>query len=162
MEAKIVELDAMVVVGIQSFFSTKYNIICKLWGKFTPRENEIKDITNEKVCFGLCFDGEIIKNEADPKDIEHQFFYLAGLSVKSIDNIPEGMTYKNIPAHKYAKFTHKGSISKLGETYNYIFVKWLAESEYKYDEAACDIEWYDERFKPDSEDSEFDIYVPIL
>ena len=86
---------------------------------------------------------------------------MAALMVNSTDDIPEGMTYKNIPAHKYAKFTHKGKLDKLGETYNYIYQNWLPKSEYKHDGKAIELEWYDNRFKVDSDESEFDIYISI-
>lgn len=56
--------------------------------------------------------------------------------------------------------THRGPLSKPGETYDPIYGEWIPASEYEYDDSN-EIEWYDERFDPDAEDAEFDIYVPI-
>ena len=162
MEAEIVELDEMTVVGMQSLISSKHNLIPKLWGRFMSRDKEVKHMSNKNAAFGVSFDMQEIPSEGEYAKKEYQFFYLVGLAVDSTDNIPEGMTYKKVPAHKYAKFTHKGLLSKLEKTYNDIFSGWLPASEYEYaGDSGCDLEWYDDRFKMDSEESEFDIYVPI-
>lgn len=162
MEPEIVELDEMTVVGIQSLISSKHNLIPKLWEKFMTRDKEVKHMSNKNVAFGVSFDMQEIPSEGEDAKKEYQFFHLVGLAVDNTNNIPEGMTYKKVPAHKYAKFTHKGLLSKLEKTYNDIFSGWLPASEYEYaGDSGCDLEWYDDRFKMDSEESEFDIYVPI-
>ena len=159
MEPKIVDLGEITVVGMQSLIHSKCNVIAKLWERFVPRDKEITHVAAQpQAAFGLSFEMVEIPSEQEK---EFLFFYLAGLAVSSIEDIPEGMTYKRVPAHKYAKFTHRGLLTKLDETYKYIFYKWLPASGYTYDGAACDLEWYDGRFKLDNEDSEFDIYVPI-
>lgn len=159
MKPEIVELEAMTVVGLQSLISTKCNLIPKLWERFMPRDKEIKHISGPQAAFGVSFGMEEIQAEGEQKDFE--FFHLVGLPVSNTEDLPEGMSYKNVPAHKYAKFTHKGLLSKLSDTYNEIFYQWLPSSKYTYGGLGCDLEWYDDRFKLDSEDSEFDIYVPI-
>jgi AraC family transcriptional regulator len=156
---EIVELDEMTVVGISSLVSNKCNLIHQLWERFMPREKEIKNVAIKGVALEVAFDMQKISKEGEKED--WLFFDIVGLPVSSTKNIPEGMTYKNVPAHGYAKFTHKGPISKIMDTYNYIYEEWLPQSGYEYDWAACEVEWYDERFKIESEDSEFDIYVPI-
>ena len=160
MQPKIVDLDEMTVVGISSLVSMKCNLIHQLWERFMPREKEIKDVAIPGVGLEVSFDMKEVKVEGTEKK-DYEFIVLVGLPVNNIDDIPEGMTYKKIPAHKYAKFVHKGLISKIMETFNYIYEEWLPTSGYEGDSQACEIEWYDERFKIESEDSEFDIYVPI-
>jgi AraC family transcriptional regulator len=81
--------------------------------------------------------------------------------LNSIEDIPEGMTYKRVPAHQYAFFTHYGPISRIYDTYDHIYNKILPRSAYEVDNSACTIEWYDERFKMETPDSEYDIYVPV-
>ena len=124
-----------------------------------PRDKEIKHLSGPQAAFGVSFGMEEISAEGEQKEFE--FFHLVGLAVSSTEDLPEGMSYKNVPAHKYAKFVHKGLLSKLPDTYHEIFYQWLPSSEYTYDGSGCDLEWYDDRFKLNSEDSEFDIYVPI-
>nr|WP_242840192.1 effector binding domain-containing protein [Clostridium botulinum] len=45
---------------------------------------------------------------------------MVGTEGTSFDYIPEGMVAKVIPQGKYVVFTHKGSVEKLQETYEYI------------------------------------------
>ena len=51
-------------------------------------------------------------------------------------------------------------LDKLGETYEYIYKTWLPQSGHELD-GHFDMEYYDERFKFASDDSEFDIYVAV-
>ncbi len=160
MEPTMVDLDEMMVVGMQTLTSSKYNVIPHLWDRIIPRRKEIKNIANDEVGLGISFGmEEIVKDDGEKV---HIFYHLGAVPVKNIEHIPEGMTYRKIPAHTYARFTHKGLISKLGDTYKYIYSEWLPGSDYEYDSAGVEIEWYDERFKGrDSESSEFDILIPI-
>lgn len=161
MKPAIVNLEEMTIMGIQTLTSSGYNIIPHLWDRFMQRYGEIKDIADEKVHFGISFGFEEIP-KAEGKDIKI-FYHLVGARVNSTEDIPEGMTYKDVPAHMYAKFTHQGPISRLGETYGYIYGQWLPQSGFLYDTEAVEIEWYDARFKGrDDERSEFDILVPII
>ena len=153
-EPVIVELDEMTVVGVQTLFSMKCNLIPLLWERFAPRMQEIKNASRKDVALEVAYD---MQGESE----EETFFVLAGLIVDSVGEIPEGMTYKHIPAHEYAMFTHYGPISQIYDTYDRIYNKILPRSAYEVDDKACAIEWYDERFKMDSPDSEYDIYVPV-
>ncbi len=154
-----VEMDEITVVGLSSLISMKCNVIHQLWERFATREKEIKNIAIHGVALEVSFDYETVATEGEAED--WLFFDLVGLPVNSTADIPEGMTYKVIPAHMYAKFVHTGPISTIMKTYNYIWEEWLPNSEYEYDYEACGVEWYDERFKLEEEDSEFDIYIPI-
>ena len=153
-EPMIVELDSMTVVGIQTLFSMKCNLIPVLWERFSPRMQEIKNVVRKDVALEVSYD---MQSEAE----EETFFVLAGLIVSSVGEIPEGMTYMHVPAHEYAMFTHYGPISRIYDTYDRIYNELLPRSAYEVDEAACTIEWYDKRFKMENPDSEYDIYVPV-
>jgi len=153
-EPIVVELEAISVVGIQTLFTMRCNLITVLWERFAPRMHEIKDVAREGVALEVSYD---MQGKAE----EETFFVLTGLIVNSVRDVPEGMTYKHIPAHKYALFTHYGPISRIYDTYDRIYNKLLPSSAYEVDDKACTIEWYDERFKMDSPGSEYDIYVPV-
>jgi AraC family transcriptional regulator len=127
--------------------------------RFMPRGKEVQHVSMEKTAFGVSFEMEMLSAEGEAP--EYEFMHLVGYPVSSAEDVPEGMSCKQVPAHKYAKFTHKGPISTLGNTYNEIFMQWMSSSGEKYDPSGCDLEWYDERFKHEEKDSEFDIYVPI-
>ncbi len=77
------------------------------------------------------------------------------------------MTTKELPESEYLVFTHKGAIisenrSFIKETYDYIYGKYLPNSEYEVS-GDYSFELFDSnRFKgPRDSNSEIDIYIPI-
>jgi len=86
---------------------------------------------------------------------------MAAIEVAAETEPPEGMVYREVPAYKYAVFTHHGKLDKLGKTYEYIYNTGLAQAGLEIHPDKYDMEVYDERFIPDSDESEFDIYVAI-
>lgn len=153
-EPEIKELDDMKVVGISSLITLKSNLIPLLWQNFFKKMGEIENIVNSDVALGISYDNQQTEDD-------YIFFYMICYMVSNVDNIPQGLTYLEIPSQKYAVFTHKGLMTELMETYMYIYGEWLPNSDYEHDSEAYQIEWYDDRFSYESPDSEFDIYIPI-
>jgi predicted transcriptional regulator YdeE len=85
--------------------------------------------------------------------------YLAGVEVEQLIEIPEGMFSYVIPAGRYIGMTHKGPLSKIGETFQ-ILINWLATNNYEQHDIVC-FEVYDGRFKDEDPESEFDSYIQI-
>ena len=155
MDLKIVEKEAMKIVGMKVITTQKNNTIPQLWDKFNPRCSEIKNIAQKGVCVGIC--PNVVTKDFDENT---KFAYIAGMIVENFDNVPKGMETLEIPAQKYAVATHKGSLDTLHDTYHYLYAEWLPNSDYEFWPSA-EIEWYDEQFKFSSPDSEFDIYIPV-
>ncbi|MCF7919262.1 MAG: effector binding domain-containing protein [Candidatus Cloacimonetes bacterium] len=155
MDVKIIEKEAMKVIGMKVVTTQKNNTIPQLWDKFNARWNEVENIAIKGVCVGIC-------PHVDTSDFDEntQFAYISGMLVENFEKVPPGMETLDIPAQKYAVFTHKGALDTLNATYQYIYAEWLPNSEYEL-AAAAEIEWYDDRFKFGAADSEFDIYVPV-
>lgn len=152
MEPKIIQKEEFHVIGMEYYGDNKNGEIPAMWGEFINRIQEIPNRVNLNT-YGVCSPIEKMTDES-------KFFYIAGVEVTCIDQIPEGMVAKTVPAAQYAVFTHKGSPDKLGQTYEYIMGTWLPNSGYK-PMMSPDFEFYDHRFKPDSENSEMFIYYPI-
>ena len=159
MNPKFVSKPAMNVVGMsyvgrnenqEASFNTE---ISQMWGEFMSREKEIKHITGQ--CnYGACF--------SQPEGAaEGEFEYVACYEVTDTSGIPEGMVLRQVPAYKYAVFTHKGRVYNLGDTYKYIYETWLPQSDVELHPDKFDMELYDSRFTPDSDESEFDILVAL-
>lgn len=152
-------VDEKKVVGMGTKFisilspDNNQTVIPALWCQYLPRSQEIKSRISY-ADLGVCFEPGGEKSHPD------ECFYVAGTEVKNADEVPEGMMAMTIPAGQYAVFTHKGSIDKLGFTMKYIYGSWLPKSGHKLRDAP-DMEIYDQRFKPASEDSELDVYIPI-
>ena len=86
---------------------------------------------------------------------------VVGVEVTSYDSMSANIVTKTIPAGKFAVFTHKGSLSNILKTYQYIWGTWVLLTKETLDNRD-DFELYDERFLGrDSEQSEMDIYIPI-
>ncbi len=155
MKVIITEREPLKVVGIKISTNIEENRIPQLWNDFIARMNELDKVAVPECSLGICFNESDMEFKEDSK-----FSYMACRVVKDDSIIPPGMEYREISAQLVAVFTHYGSMETLSETYDYIYNKWLPESEYEII-AADEIEWYDSRFKFGEKDSQMDIHVPI-
>lgn len=163
MQPTFIELPEKHVVGLGTRFisvmspeQNNFLVIPKLWDQFIKRVDEIRDRKGYHT-YGLC--------EALPKELarthKDELFYIACAEVTSLDQVPTGMLHRTLPAGRYACFTHKGSLSGLGQTMNFIYRSWLPSSGITLREAPH-LELYDKRFDPHSEKSELDILLPTV
>ncbi|MBC8384019.1 MAG: GyrI-like domain-containing protein [Candidatus Cloacimonetes bacterium] len=149
---KYVTLDDMTLIGIEKRIDNPMTIP-QVWRELSNREDEIINLANPEEFWSAAYD-------YDQKTGFSEFSIIVGREVNSTDEIPEGMTYRNIPGRKYAVFSHRGPLDNLGETYNAIYTEWLPKSGYEHD-MSDELEFYDNRFKYGEPDSEMFIYVPI-
>lgn len=162
MQPKFVELPEMKVIGVGARFisilSPKKNnatVIPKLWDQFIKQIGQISHKTGD-VSLGLV---EMLPENAG-KGPSDELFYIACTAVSEIDSVPPGMIRRVIPAGRYASFTHKGKLTGLEQTMNFIYRSWLPKGEVQLRDAPH-LEWYDQRFNPGSDQSEFDILLPV-
>jgi len=88
--------------------------------------------------------------------------YIVCNEVSQVKDIPEGMITETFPTQKYAVFTLIGQMNNLGETLRYIYGEWLPNnSKYERVPYGIEFEYYDQRFRINSDDSELDLYIPI-
>jgi len=148
MDGKIINTKGFKAVGIPYFGNNMSGEIPSLWEAFNKSYKDIKQISNSRLCYGIC-DGEM--------DSEGRFYYIACAEVNSFSEVPEGMETKVVPEGKYLVYTYRGAIKDLGEFFNDIFAKFIPASGHGLDNRP-QIELYDERFM---DNGEFDIYIPI-
>lgn len=153
MEPKIIQKNEFSVIGLEYYGDNKNGEIPAMWGELDKRIHEIPNRINLKTSYGVCSPVEKMTDES-------RFSYIAGVEVNKTDQIPEGMVAKHVPTTQYAVFSHKGSPKNLDKTYEYILGTWLPNSGYQ-PVMSPDLEVYDHRFNPKSEDSEMFIYIPI-
>lgn len=163
MEPVIKEHGPIDLVGIGSNFISIFSadadnnvVIPGLWDELMRRSGEVPNRIDAAGAWGLCAP---IADEARRRH-EDEFYYLAGLEVSSLDQVPEGMTARRVPAATYAVFTHTGPLDRLGETMRYIYGTWLPTAGYEQAEGP-DLELYDKRFDPTSPTSEMEIWLPV-
>lgn len=90
-----------------------------------------------------------------------EHLYLAGRSLADDQAAPPGMALWSAAPSRYARFTHRGHVSRIGDTIDYIYAAWLPRSGFER-RPGFDLECYDHRFVPDSEKSSFDYLVPLV
>lgn len=155
METRIVSLPAMRVIGMEYVGKNEREEIAAMWGDFVPRVGEIQGKVRPGVLLGVCGDAQE----------DGSFRYVAGSEVEAGAPVPEGMIAWQVPAATYVVVTQHGLLADeehgLHAAVGYVYREWLPQSGYQT-AATPDLEWYDERFHDDQEDSEIDVYTPIV
>jgi predicted transcriptional regulator YdeE/DNA-binding transcriptional MerR regulator len=154
MQPQIVNRPAFKAVGLSYVGKNEHGEISQMWGRFNQISHAIKSI-NDREAFGLCF--STVEGPSQPGEFE----YVACFEVADDEDVPTGMVYRQVPAYKYAVFTHHGKLDTLGETYHYIYNTGLAQAGLKPHPDKFDMEVYDEDFKLGSDESRFYIYVAV-
>ncbi len=83
--------------------------------------------------------------------------YVAGMVVEGLDSVPEGLVLREIPAARFAVFPC--TVATIGQTFNEIYERWLPASEYEFDPASADYEYYPPNTEADG--SPVLIYLPV-
>lgn len=157
MQAKIVSLPKMYVVGMQCTTSVNNDKIEQLWKDFCP---VMDTINNRKGSHYLGMGSSTEPGWKDNWSNDYEFNYMACVEVDENTIPPKNMVLKEISACRYAVFTHKGDVRNLGNTIEYIYGEWLRNCNHELIEHE-DFVWYDERFKDNDPNSEVDVYIPI-
>jgi len=155
METRIVSLPAMRVIGMEYVGKNGNAEIAAMWGVFIPRFGDVQGKVCPDAKLGVC--GDSRENGS--------FRYVAGFEVEAGAPVPEGMATFDVPAATYVVVTQRGPLNDrergLGSVLSYVYRDWLPQSGYKRADTP-DLEWYDGRFRGDAEDSEMDVYTPIV
>ncbi|WP_221030380.1 AraC family transcriptional regulator [Actomonas aquatica] len=166
-EPTLLDLPALTLVGLSDRFiaamspdATNMDVIPPLWRSFQQRCGEIHRayvVREPNQAWGVC-------RCLPPTDRtrEDELEYLAGVQIdpEAHGDLPEGMVRWDVPARRYARFTHRGPIETFPETLSYVWGAWFPRSEYE-PAMEAELELYDERFKPGAEDSVLDYYVAL-
>jgi len=158
MQPRIVEIEQKKLVGIDVKTSLAQNNIPQLWNEFMPR---IDDVQNNKKTG--CYEVHPFDSEFKMENFtEHmQFEKWAAAEVSDFDDVPDGMGTVVIEGGKYAVFEHRGEMSKIQFTFDYVYGTWLPNSGCEIDKRA-DFERYGESyFGPEHPESITEIWIPI-
>lgn len=116
-----------------------------LWQRLNARDTtEFNDV---EAAYGVCFDGD-----------ESGFSYLAGYN--STAAAPKDMDSVDLPAGRYAIFTHAGHIADLP---NFVYSVWNSalEANNLTHRKAPDFELYDKRFDVSTGRGLVEIWIPV-
>ncbi len=156
---KIVELTEIKVAGLRGETTLRDNKLRELWERANAAFPEIPNLVRDGRGFGIC--EACLNNTLYTMNEDVLFSEVAGAEVSSFDGIPEEFVRKTIPGGRYAVFTHRGTLKKLPQTFDYIWGTWFLTTKEEMDDRE-DFEMYDGRFLGyDHPESEIDLYIPV-
>ena len=152
---QFIEKEEFQVIGFEDIGKTQERDQLQIWAKYREL---IREVPNRDGSYALGI--TMFTNEMFEKGENR---YIAGIVISKVDDIPEGLVHVTIPAQKYAVFTHIGRYENfIMGTIQYIYGEWLPNNKiYERVPLAPDFVWYDKRFEQNSDNSEFDYYIPI-
>lgn len=146
------------LIGKRIITSMDRNETKEMWEIFKPRVGEIENRINENF-----YSVQIYTADKDIRSFTPQtkFEKWAAVAVSNPNNIPDGMGHLRVPSGKYVVFIHKGPVTTFYKTTNYIFNKWLPNSDFVFD-SRPQFEIMDDRYLgPMHPDSEEEVWIPI-
>ncbi len=157
LEPELYVQPEMTLVGLRTRFfsvdSEKNNIGDKLpalWARFMERMSAVGD----RVA-GPAY-GVVGQTPERTDELE----YVACVEVTGSVDVPDGMVAIRVPSARYAKFAHRGDVTRINDTVNYIYSSWLARSGLRHT-YAVDLEIYGDAYHPTSAASVFHYAIPV-
>ncbi len=157
LEPEIYEQPELKLVGMCTRFfgidSEKNNVADKLpqlWDNFLPHLDQISHRLSDG-CYG------VVRQTATNSD---KLEYWAVAPVSQINVLPPGLLSLRVPPARYARFAHKGFVSNVNMTVNYIYSSWLLRSGMRHT-YGCDLEFYGSEYEANSEKSVIYYSIPV-
>jgi AraC family transcriptional regulator len=148
MEPKFEDKKAFRVVGVVTHGTPDKMNFGEIWEKqYMPFDDRVKPSSTDQAHYGVWF-GPAPDGLLD---------YLAGMAVEQMDEIPEGLALREIPAAQYAVF--ECSMQTMGQVYEEAYQRWLPSSKMERDMQAPDIELYPPHTGDEQPPAR--IYVPV-
>ena len=144
----IAERPAFGIIGME--YDDKLGSIAQFWQFYLPREHEIGGRIDQHACYCLCIAGA-----------GDEFRYVAGVEVQPGTTVPAGMVAVDVPAQRYAVFTHTGTVAGISDTFSHVYQHGLQDNDLRR-KPGIDFEYYDGRFLGSMNPaSQLELYFPI-
>ncbi len=133
MEPRILHVNGFMIMGTATRItmdSESVEEFRSIWNDFESWHEQIKLHSTDQCYYGISFATEQ----------EGVIDYVAGMAVKEIETIPEGLILREVPGADYAVFAC--NTQTIGETYRHIFSEWLPASGHQFDGSAPSFEKY--------------------
>ncbi len=88
------------------------------------------------------------------------FDYLTGVEVDGSGQLPAEYSTVQIPAQRYAVFTHTDHVSSIGQTIGTIWSSWVPSCELEIAQSPC-LERYTPEFNPQTGTGGMEIWIPL-
>lgn len=94
-----------------------------------------------------------------------EFDYLCGVEVEPQAAVAEGFASMEVPAQRYAVFTHEGPVSRIRETIDAAWNQWMPTSGHHPVRVGKDVpymlERYGEKFDAQTMSGDIELWIPI-
>lgn len=152
---EILSLEAMKIAGLRGKTTLSDNQLPGLWNQFIKLHKEL--LTSSGLGISVCE----TQQTTYTKNGDVSFSVLIGCPVDSFELLPQMMAFKTLNAGRYAVFTHRGALTNLLKTYQYIYGTWLQSTKEELDDRE-DFEIYEhDVLSMDDLNSEVKILIPI-
>lgn len=150
MQPTVLERPGFTVIGMEAIFREDEDGYAQLWQRFIPREHEVTGKIDPAVSYGVCI-----------PQADGTLRYITGFEVSEDTIVPEAMTRFQVPAQRYAVFTHTGTAQQISTSFQVIHDHLLADHGLQA-EHGVDLERYDARFDdPFDPASQMELYIPV-
>lgn len=123
-----------------------------LWQKFSPFIGTTPQQIGHN-CYGVC---------AASYANQQMFYYMAAVEVADISALPEALSSMQLPAQRYAVFSHNGHVSRIRETIDAVFDQWLPQAQLGHDNRVIHFfERYSKDYVPETGLGGIEIWLPI-
>jgi AraC family transcriptional regulator len=156
LEPRLVDGQAMLIAGLRKHYGSEtMNDIPLQWERFAKH---IGNVPNQvgRVAYGVC--SNLVMTP-------FSFDYLSGVEVSRAADLPSEFNTASIPAARYAIFPHHEHISKIRDTIDAIWNKWLPTSGHAPRVGTPDMpymmERYGEGFDPQKGMGDVELWIPL-
>lgn len=118
MEPSIICKEAITLLGLQERFTPDNEDHEGIWKRFMEYHDQIQVLSTDGAYYGANFAAD----EGRATD------YLAAMAVENVDDVPQGLTLRELPASRYAVF--ECTVATISDTYDWIFGQWLNTNPY--------------------------------
>ncbi len=148
------KLEPLLIVGLREPMTEQSaQTIPELWRQFAPYIDRIP-CQIMGVSYGLCVHTSDSRNGL--------FYYMAGCAVSEFAELPPSLSPLIVPAHYYAVFSHDTGVVRIRETIDFIFDKWLPNSNYLHDNQSLHFfERYGKGYNPQTGFGDIEIWLPV-
>ena len=157
MNPNIIPLNKKKLIGCCRKMNFIENKTAELWRQFMPRLNEIENKISSNLCSVQLYDADYNFNQFNPST---QFTKWAAAEVSTFKDVSTNLETLIIEEGLYAVFLHKGSNTD-NSTFDYIFKKWLPNSNTYLLDARPHFEVLGKYYKNGDPSSQEEIWIPI-
>ncbi len=144
------------LIGKRLTMSLVQNKTGELWHSFMVRRREINNpISRDLISLQIYTPSYFVDFKPT-----NEFEKWATTEVQNFDAVPPDMEMFSFVGGLYAVFDYKGSSSNAASIFQYIYGKWLPESDYDLDNRPH-FEVLGEKYKNNDPESEEEIWIPI-